>query len=75
VGKKSYIKDDYREPNILLLKNGMEGVISTMIYLRYCKNFYKCHSVPPASTTIIKNGSKITCLGGVAEYEKDLQLP
>jgi hypothetical protein len=28
------------------------GVNSTMIDLIYCKNFCKCHSVPPLSTTI-----------------------
>jgi hypothetical protein len=40
---------------------GMEGggikendgwVNSSMIYLVYCKNFYKCHNVPPSSTII-----------------------
>jgi hypothetical protein len=30
----------------------MEGENSSMIYLIYCKNFYKCHNVPPPSTTI-----------------------
>jgi hypothetical protein len=30
------------------------GVNSSMIYLIYCKNFCKCHNVPPPST-IIKN--------------------
>jgi hypothetical protein len=32
------------------------GVNSSMIYLIYCKNFSKCHSVPPPSTTIKKRG-------------------
>jgi hypothetical protein len=26
----------------------------SMIYLIYCKNFCKCHNVPPPSTTIKK---------------------
>jgi hypothetical protein len=32
----------------------MEGINSSMIYLIYCKNFCKCHNVPPLSTTIKK---------------------
>jgi hypothetical protein len=28
------------------------GVNSTMIYLIYCKNFCKCHNVPPPSITL-----------------------
>jgi hypothetical protein len=32
----------------------VEGMNSSLIYSRYCKNFYKCHSVPPPSTTINK---------------------
>jgi hypothetical protein len=32
----------------------VEGVNSNMIYLIYCKNFCKCHNVPPSSTTIKK---------------------
>jgi hypothetical protein len=28
----------------------MEGMNSSMIYLIYCKNFCKCHNVPPPST-------------------------
>jgi hypothetical protein len=32
----------------------MEGVNSNMIYLIHCKNFCKCHNVPPSSTTIKK---------------------
>jgi hypothetical protein len=35
----------------------MEVVNSSMIYLIYCKNFYKSHTVPPPSTTI-----KINCV-------------
>jgi hypothetical protein len=31
---------------------------SSMIYLTYCKNFGKCHNVPPANTTIKKNKNK-----------------
>jgi hypothetical protein len=27
---------------------------STIIYLIYCKNFYKYHNIPPPSTTIKK---------------------
>jgi hypothetical protein len=38
---------------------GMKGnggeVNSSMIYLIYCKNFCKCHNVPPPSTTMKKN--------------------
>jgi hypothetical protein len=30
----------------------IEGVNSCMIYLIYCKNFCKCHSVRTPSTTI-----------------------
>jgi hypothetical protein len=30
------------------LRRMMEEMISTMIYLIYYKNFYKCHNVPPA---------------------------
>jgi hypothetical protein len=30
----------------------MEGVNSNMIFLIHCKNFFKCHNVPPPSTTI-----------------------
>jgi hypothetical protein len=41
-------------------KNG-EGVDSSMIYLIHCRNFCKCHNVPPPSTTItnfkIKEGT------------------
>jgi hypothetical protein len=29
-------------------RRAAEGVNSTMIYLIYCKNFCKCHNVPPA---------------------------
>jgi hypothetical protein len=32
----------------------IEEVNSSMIYLIYCKNFWKCHNVPPLSTTIKK---------------------
>jgi hypothetical protein len=28
------------------------GVNSTVTYLIYCKNFYKCHNVSPPNTTI-----------------------
>jgi hypothetical protein len=34
----------------------MEGVNSSMIYLIYCKNFYKCHNVPPSTTIKKKKG-------------------
>jgi hypothetical protein len=30
----------------------VEGVNSSMIYLIYCKNFCKCHNVPPPRKTI-----------------------
>jgi hypothetical protein len=36
------------------MKRTEEWVNSSMIYLIHCKNFYKCHDVPPASTTIKK---------------------
>jgi hypothetical protein len=36
------------------IKEMMEGVNSTMLYLIYCKNFCKCHNVLPPSTTIKK---------------------
>jgi hypothetical protein len=32
----------------------MERVNSSAIYLTYCKNFCKCHTVPPPSTAIKK---------------------
>jgi hypothetical protein len=28
----------------------VEGVNSTVIYLMHCKNFCKCHNVPPPGT-------------------------
>jgi hypothetical protein len=36
------------------LKGMMEGVNSSMICLIHCRNFYKCHNVPPPSTRIKK---------------------
>jgi hypothetical protein len=36
------------------IKEMMEGVNSTMLYLIYCKNFCKCHNVLPPRTTIKK---------------------
>jgi hypothetical protein len=30
----------------------IEGVNSTIIYLMYCRNFWQCHNIPPANTTI-----------------------
>jgi hypothetical protein len=45
------------------VKENGRGVNSSMIY---CKNFYKCHSVPPPSTTI-KNKRK--------KKESFVQLP
>jgi hypothetical protein len=30
----------------------VEGENSSTIYLMYCKNFCKCHNVPPSSATI-----------------------
>jgi hypothetical protein len=35
----------------------VEGVNSSMIYLIHCKNFCKCHNVPPTSTTINNNNN------------------
>jgi hypothetical protein len=32
----------------------MESVNSSMIYFIYCKNFCKCHNVPPSSKVILK---------------------
>jgi hypothetical protein len=32
------------------IKKSGEGVNSRMIYLIHCKNFCKCHNVPPPST-------------------------
>jgi hypothetical protein len=37
------------------IKEKVEGVNSCMIYLIHCKNLYKCHNVPPSSTTIKEN--------------------
>jgi hypothetical protein len=34
------------------IKDNGGGVNSSIIYLIYCKNFCKCHNVPPPSTTI-----------------------
>jgi hypothetical protein len=36
------------------IKESSGGVNSNVMYLIYCKNFYKCHSVPPPSTTMKK---------------------
>jgi hypothetical protein len=36
------------------MKENGDRVNSSMIYLIHCKNFYKCHKVPPPSTTIKK---------------------
>jgi hypothetical protein len=33
----------------------MEGVNSSVIYSIHCKNFCKCHNVPPPSITIKTN--------------------
>jgi hypothetical protein len=33
-------------------RRAMEGVNSSMIYLKHFKNFRKCHNVSPPSTTI-----------------------
>jgi hypothetical protein len=37
-----------------MIRRAVEGVNSSMIYLIYCKNFYKCHDVPPPNATIKK---------------------
>jgi hypothetical protein len=36
----------------------VKGVNSSMIYLIYCKNFYKCCSVTPLSTIKIERKKK-----------------
>jgi hypothetical protein len=36
-------------------ENGGRGVNSSMIYLIYCKNFCKCHNVPPTQHNNKKN--------------------
>jgi hypothetical protein len=46
------------------MKENGGGVNSSMIHLIYCKNFCKCHNVPPLSTTVKKNlllQKKTTC--------------
>jgi hypothetical protein len=40
-------------------KNG-GGLNSSMICLIYCKNFCKCHSVPPPSTAKKKKKKRVT---------------
>jgi hypothetical protein len=35
-------------------RKAVERVNSSIIYLIHCKNFCKCHNVPPPSTTIKK---------------------
>jgi hypothetical protein len=39
---------------VLPILTPVEGVNSSRIYLIYCKNFCKCHSVSPPSTAIKK---------------------
>jgi hypothetical protein len=34
------------------IKETSGRVNSSMIHLRHCKNFCKCHNIPPSSTTI-----------------------
>jgi hypothetical protein len=46
----------------------MEEVNSSMIYLIYCKNFCKCHNVPPPSTTIIVKKERI-----LLEEQKEIE--
>jgi hypothetical protein len=41
------------------IKDNSGGVNSSMIYLIYCKNFCKCHNVPPSSTAIKAKKKKI----------------
>jgi hypothetical protein len=36
------------------IKENGGGVNSSMMYLTYCKNFCKCHNIPPPSTIIKK---------------------
>jgi hypothetical protein len=43
----------------------VEGVNSILIYLIYCKNFCKCHNVPPAQQQQRKKERK-KWAGGVA---------
>jgi hypothetical protein len=38
----------------------MEGVNSRIVYVICCQNFYKCHHVPPSSTTINKDKKRQT---------------
>jgi hypothetical protein len=51
----------------------MEGN-SRMIYLIHCKNFCKCHNVPPPSTTIKKkkNTEKINRTSMIGELSSNL---
>jgi hypothetical protein len=53
-----YRKPEMLNSNINLVWDKGEwwrGVNSSMIYLIYCKNICKCHSVPSGSTTIKKS--------------------
>jgi hypothetical protein len=56
----------------------VEGVNSSRIYSIYCKNFYKCHNVPPPDTTIKKSplvarNENMTVLGGLVKlYHKTI---
>jgi hypothetical protein len=43
------------------LKENDGGVHSSTKYLIYCKNFCKCHNIPPSSTTVKKKKDE-TCI-------------
>jgi hypothetical protein len=45
------------------IKESNERVNASMIYLMHYTNFYKCHNVPPPSTTI-KNKQKLKTPSG-----------
>jgi hypothetical protein len=49
----------------------LDGVNSSMIYLIYCKNFCKCHNVPPPSTTIKNNSYQTINRGSIVQLERD----
>jgi hypothetical protein len=80
----SYIKTscvlvfhDYNKNHISAYEGGDKGRSvggnSSTIYLIYCKNFCKCHNVPPPSTTIFFK--KIFLLVRRKKLHIALQLP
>jgi hypothetical protein len=50
------------------LKRMVKGVNSSLVYLIYCKNFDKCHNVPPPST--IKKIYALICFGGKTGFRE-----